>query len=380
MTRYKFIFSDRPDYRISRHLAFWAVLLLHFIIQNLMVGGINEALKPRSYFDSFTNALYFFPAYIVSVYFLLYTFIPVFLFRNKYLLFVASFCILIMIDCTGCYFSGMLYLHQSLHIAFDQITFDANKYNTVVNGIFLPATIFAIAGGIKLAKKWYLEQKENERLAREKISRELQLLKTQIHPRFLFHALATVKTHVRTYSPLSGSLIIQLSELLSYILYESDKKFLPVEKETDIIKNYIGFEKKSTADKLVTEINISGDANEKYISPLILLSFIEICFDCFEKDTTKDPSLKLTIKIWNEHLDYHLICNRFLDDTIDPAAIKMRFLNLEKQLHFLYPGNHRIGIITNSSDITIVLNLPVHHEKKEDLNGLFVKNELHELS
>jgi histidine kinase len=379
MTSQEFIFSGNPATKASRHVAFWMVLILHFVIQNLMVGGVNEGANSRSFMDSAFYAAFFFPAYLFFVYLLICLVIPRFLFRNKYILFLIWTAILLFLNFVTCYFAGTLYIHVSTHLPYSKINSDANKYNALVNGLFLPVTIYGIAVGIKLAKKWYLEQTENERLAREKISRELQLLKTQLHPRFLFHSLHTIKNHIRYSSPLSPGLILQLSELLSYILYESDKKYQLIEKETEMIRSYIDLEKKSTEDRLATEINISGDGDGKYISPLLLLSFIETSFDCFLKVHPKDPSLKLTVTIWNDHLDYHLICNRFLDHSNDPAETKMKFMSLEKQLHFLYPGNHQIEIITNSSDITVVLNLPLHKNSSGESKNMFAQNELYEL-
>jgi hypothetical protein len=378
MTRHKFIFSNEPGFRLARHLAFWCGLLLHFIIQNLIVGGANEAHKPRSFEASAYYAIFFFPVYCLYVYFFLYILIPVFLFRHRYAWFVISLIVLLLMECVVCYFTGLVYIHFTYLIPFNQITFDANKYNTIVNGLFFPATIFAIAGGIKLAKKWYLELKENERLAREKISRELQLVKIQLHPRFLFHALDTVKMRILSWSPSSGQLLIRLSELLSYILYESDTQYVLIDKEVDAINNYIDFEKDSISGGLATEISISENTENIYISPLLLLSFLETSFDCFSKNRTKDPSLKLTITVWNDHLDYHLICNRFLDGSVDPVLIKTKFFRLEKQLYYLYPGNHQLEVITNLSDITIVLNLPVFNASEETNKNMIAQFELHD--
>jgi len=379
MTSYEFIFSDKPEVKASRHITFWFVLILHFIIQNLMVGGFNEGLHYRSFMGSAFNAAFFFPAYLAFVYLLIYQVIPRFLFRNNYIAFCISLSVLLVLNFVSCYFAGMLYIHVNWHLPYSKITFDDNKYHALVDGLFLPVTIYGISCGIKLAKKWYLEQRENERLAGEKISRELQLLKTQLHPRFLFHSLCTVKKHVRSLSPLSAGFILQLSDLLSYILYESDKKYQLIEKEIEMIRSYIDLEKKSMQDRLATEINIIGDGEGKYISPMILLSFIETSFDCFLKTHPKDPSLKLTITMWGDHLDYHLICNRFLDNRNDPAETKMKFKRLEKQLRFLYPGNHQVEIITNSCDITVVLNLPLHNESDCISKNIIAQYELHEL-
>ena len=296
MTGYEFIFSGRPVQRLYRHLLFWLVFLIHFIIQNLITGGnVHEALNSRSLVDSAFNALFFFPAYILSVYVFIKILLPLYFFRHRYVLFLLLVAGLILFNFIACYFSGALYLHLILQTPFDKITFSDNRYNAIVNGLFLPVVILGITGGIKLAKNWYLEQKETERLAREKITKELQLLKNQLHPRFLFYSLHTVTRHIESQPLLAANLILQLSDLLSYILYESDREWVLLDKEIEIIKSYLELQKKSSSSKLDTEINISGDTSRRYISPLLLLSFIENAFDFLLKENQNNPFLKLSI-------------------------------------------------------------------------------------
>jgi hypothetical protein len=374
MTRYDFIFSNKPGPTVSRHLAFWMVLICHFIIQNLIIGGVNEGLKRRGLAESACYALFFFPVYILFVYVLIESVLPHFLFRRKYILSFGLFAGILFTNVFLCYFLGVFYMKAVQHVSFEQISYDINEYNVLVNGLFVPVAIYGFACGIKLSKKWYSEQKENERLVREKISWELQLLKTQLHPRFLFHSLNTIKKHIKSFSPFSAGLILQFSDLLSYILYESDKKYQLIETETKMIRSYVDLEQKSIGDELTTEINISGNGEAKYVSPLLLLSFIEVSFDCYSIGHPKDPSLKLAISIWDDHLDYHLICNRFFDHRIDPAEIKRRFFRLEKQLDILYPDNHQIEIISSSCDITVLLNIPVDSEMNAEIvfqNGAY---------
>ena len=172
MAGYEFIFSDRSGRKIWRHAAFWAVLLLHFAFQNIMVGGFNEALRSRSLLESAFYALFFFPVYMVSVYVLIVILLPVYLFKRRFILFFCWLGVLFLLSVLSGYFCGALYIHLTTGVAVNEISFEANKYNVVVNGVFLPITIYGIAGGIKLTKKWYLEQKETERLAKEKIARE----------------------------------------------------------------------------------------------------------------------------------------------------------------------------------------------------------------
>ena len=237
MTSYDFIFSNKPSTRVSRHLAFWIVFGIHFFIQSLLIPGVNEALTPRTPLESFINVCYFLPIYIVSVYIFIEIVIPFFLFKGRYNLFFVCTTALLLFNFFACYFSGVLYEHIELKIPYSQITFAVNKYHGIVNGGFVSIIILAIAGGIKIAKKWFQKQRENEALAQQKINSELQLLKIQINPRFLFHSLNTVKQHVLADSPHSPKLILQVADLLSYILYESDSEFALLEKELGIVKD-----------------------------------------------------------------------------------------------------------------------------------------------
>jgi hypothetical protein len=380
MTGYDFIFSNKSGKRLYRHFTFWLILLLHFVIQNLMVGGIIEALRPRSFTESAFYAFFFFPVYIISVYVFIYVVMPVFLFSRLYLMFFLCTTCNLLFNFITCYYTGELYTHLTSHVAFYTITFDSNKYNGIVNGLFLPSVILGLAGGIKLTKKWYLEQKEHERMAKEKISRELQLLKTQLHPRFLFHSLHTLKKHIQTNSALAANLIMHLSDLLSYILYESDREWVLLEKELELIKSYVDLEKKSSKYRVATKINISGESTSgKYISPLLLLSVVETCFDFFLKDIKNDPSLELTITVEPNKLDYHLICSRFLNAQYDPGEVKCKFVEVERQLQNLYPALYRFEVSADEENITIILNFPIRYNDIAGKNVLVPENDLHEL-
>jgi sensor histidine kinase YesM len=380
MTGYEFIFSDKPVKRLYRHILFWSILILHFIIQNLIAGGgANEALKSRSIDESAFYGLFFFPIYVISSYIFRKVLLPVYLFRQKYVAFYFWMVIMIAVDCIACSLSGELYLHTVLQIPFDKITFTENRYNIIVNGLFLPTVIFGFTGGVKLAKNWYLEQKENERLAKEKIIKELQLLKSQLHPRFLFHSLHTIKKHINSSPKVAAALILQLSDLLSYILYESDRERVPLEKEIEIIKSYVDLQKKSSKSKLIAEVNISGDIIAKYIPPLLLLSFIENAFDFFLKENGQQPSLILDITVWDIRLNYRLYCNHFSDQQHDILEVKKKFVNIEKQLFFIYGDTQQLDIENTAEGISVFLKLPLYNGIANYKSAEAMQNEIHEL-
>ncbi len=322
-------------------------------------------------------ALFFFPVYIACAYVLMNIILPVYFFRNRYIPFFLWMTGIIVIAFVACSLSGMLYIHYEWSVPYNKITFNTDKYNIVVNALFFPLTILGISGGIKIAKNWYYEQRENERLAKEKITRELQLLKTQLHPRFLFYSLHTIKKNIALHPLLASELILQLSDLLSYILYESDREWVSLEKEIEIVRNYVELQQKSRGGKLDIQVDISGVVKEKYIFPLLLLSFIENIFDFVMKENQKHPSLKLDITVWDKRLDYILTCNHFINKLQDPLEVKQQFFNLEKQLRFIYPDTHRLMVESDEENMTITISLPLLIIKaKEDA---VIKDEIHEL-
>jgi LytS/YehU family sensor histidine kinase len=101
----------------------------------------------------------------------------------------------------------------------------------------IKVTLIAVA--IALLKQWWAKQKEKEQLEKEKINAELQLLKAQIHPAFLFSTLNNIISHAQEASPKAPEMLIKLSDLLSYMLYECDAPKVKLEKEIGMIKEYL---------------------------------------------------------------------------------------------------------------------------------------------
>ena len=135
----------------------------------------------------------------------------------------------------GC--SWLLLAHFTTNIPFAQLPVSIRWFLPIRYGIGLPLTSAVFVIIIKLLKHWHLEQKENELLQRKKIHTELQLLKTQFQPIFLYDALQHIFYLIHKHSPQSPETVLKLSDLLSYILYENEKDQVPLDKEIQIVKN-----------------------------------------------------------------------------------------------------------------------------------------------
>jgi sensor histidine kinase YesM len=356
MMIYEFIFSNKPYYRLCRHFTFWLAFSLHFIIQNLLIGGFKEAQHYRSFFESLYYISFFLPFYMVSSYIFMYTVLPRFLFQRRFAAFFVFVLCLLVFDFIACYLSGAFYIHFTSRIPVKEVTMDINKYQAIVNGIWLPVVVFGLTGGIRVTKKWYLQQKENEKLLKTKVTTELQFLKIQIHPRFLLHSLNSLKDHLLIDSSDAPGLILKLSDLLSYILYESDRDCVLLDKEIDILRDYIAVEKNNYTDRLDDKIEIHGDTDGIYIAPLLLLPFVEIGFDSLAMKKNKNQSITVVINIENNMLHFELICITG-SSSQDYLSKDPEWAGLKKRLQNLYPHDHRLEIVNGIEKLSVNLKI-----------------------
>ncbi len=123
---------------------------------------------------------------------------------------------------------------------------------------------------IVLFKYWAKKQKEFLNAEKEKVSVELQLLKAQVHPHFLFNTLNNIYSFSLQNSKETPQMILKLSSFLSYILYDCKNNQILFENEIEIMKNYIDLEKERY-EKLEVSLNFEGDLKNKWIAPLLLI-------------------------------------------------------------------------------------------------------------
>src|SRR5436190_8025888 len=375
MTLNTFIFSTQLKHRITRHLVFWILFSLHFIIQNLMIGGPGEGKTSRTFLESASHFLYFLPIYLLSTYFFIELVLPQFLFKRKYTAFAFSFLVLFVASFIAVCYAGMFYLHKATGKPYSEINFTANKYHAIVDGLFVPFMLFGIVAGIKFSKKWFLQQRENEKLAKQKLATELQLLKTSIHPRFLFHSLHTVEKYINNSSAQSPALILQLSDLLSYILYENDKNWVELEKELEIIRGYINLEEKGFGDKLLLKTEFPVNTSNTFIVPCILLSFVESSFEYFLETRQKEPLLAVTIQVNENLLHYQMAFSRADSEEVPPNE---KFTDMQKQLKSQYQDLHQLSISYDDKNILIDLKLPLYSGDLLNLKKHSIVNEVPE--
>ncbi len=322
----------------------------------MLIGGAREATHYRTIPEIFQYDMFFFPAFIISAYFFMYVVIPHFLFQRKITAFVLAFSGLIALNLIYANYAGIWYIHISTGTPYKQIHFDANKYNAIVNGFWIPLIVMGLSGGIRLTKKWVLQQKANDLLVRQKISREVKLLKTQIHPRFLFHSLNSLEDKLKKKRADSPGLILKLADILSYILYESESDYVLVGKEIEVIGEYIELQKNNFPDSLRANLEVNIPSFNLYIAPLILLPFVETSFEYLTMKDHSDKNINVVINANEETLFFGLTCfEEYSSENNSPQ--QQIWADIAGRIESLYPNNHQLLLKSDSHGILIELRL-----------------------
>lgn len=351
-----FIFSNRLTHRLSRHLVFWLVFLVYFYYVNLIPSKPEDLLNSKTYFDAFKLMIYF-PVSVISVYVAIYFLLPRFILPEKYF---SLF--LIVIGLTIIYFFlamliTMLLARLTTNIPFEKLPVSFKWFQPVRYGIGLPLTSAVLTTIIKLFKTWQKEQKENELLQRHKIETEMQLLKTQFQPHFLYDSLQHILFLIRTRSEESASTVLKLSDLLSYILYENEKESVSLEKELEMVKAYIALKKKFYPRKLKIKFHQQIANENLHIAPLLLVSLVEECFDNFLHAVGQKLSLALTIKTEDKELYFQLQCKNSFAIEPESHNTHYQWIKSFKRIEMLYPGRYHLKVNSENEPTSLLLIL-----------------------
>ena len=337
--------------RIVWHLVFWMVFISFFAL----VYGSFEEQYGRQYLIQLTDAVLQIPA----VYFTLYFLMPRFLFKERYIEFIIYLVILILT------FSA---LHWFNYVIVQEPIFwpeDDYKPHLVNFGKMLKNTtkvypVLVLAIVLKWFKYWYREQKSNQQLVEEKLKAELNFLKAQVHPHFLFNTLNNLYALTLKKSKDAPEVVLKLSDLLNYMLYECTADQVLIEKEIKLLKDYISLEKIRYGNRLNISFNILGNAGGMRVAPLMLLPFVENSFkhgvseEMDEAWVSIDLELKedkLTLKVENSKSKHEERDDQF--NYKQGIGLK----NVQRRLELLYPERHNLEMHDSVDSFLIILTL-----------------------
>jgi sensor histidine kinase YesM len=371
--QHDFIFSNRFRHRIARHAAFWFACYLFFLISSYLPGGVLPAWNTENFTVNVArigllkwlwlrliNSTITFLPQLAFAYIVIYFLLPRHLFNKKNwvittVLFAGMLTLILILQ----YFSLWLVSWNVMKAKPGRVMLDHNSIVRLIKQrvlTYYPVVVgFAVI--IKMMKRGWLKQQETQQIAREKAKAELQLLKAQIHPHFLFNTLNNIYFFTLTDPQKAPEILTKLSDILRYILNECSQPLVPLEKELKMIEDYMALEKIRYGDRLKMELEIKGDYRHKMISPLLLIPLVENSFKHGASKMLTQPWVNLNITIEGDFLYFLLSNNRPDEIILAQHNGHIGLNNVKKRLQLLYPAAHELNIAEGTQSFEVFMKI-----------------------
>jgi two-component system LytT family sensor kinase len=324
---------------IYLHFAYWLLLYIQQVVVAIQTGALGNTnqlplffriLAPVIFLQLACSALFFYLNYLFVV--------PRYLKKGSIIQYTAALFALIIL------FTPVYYLlEQKLYPVIGWQTYTREMSLSFALMIALSTNFINIFFGIAISYlvDWRNIHFEKQILEKEQAKTELAFLKSQINPHFLFNTLNDIYALTYQKSDQAPGALLKLSELLRYMLRESDEQFVPLAKEISYLENVIELQK--AGQKGLCYVNFTRDDNllNKNIAPLILINFLENAFKHGVFDQATNPvtlSLHVEQNILHFHISNHL-ANRHKDKTGGIGLV-----NVKRRLSLIYPSQHNLKI------------------------------------
>lgn len=358
MASYPFIFSRK--YQLQRHFLFWFCWWLFQSVLYSFVVGLNSIANYKRLPISSVEALVYLVPHMFLAYTLMYFVVPKLLLKARYVL--TAVAVLVMFVLTGAIsaFIGVYLLEDIRHFILPNVVdvyrkrpSDMSFFLSLLAGLRGGITIGGMAAAIKLMKLWYIKEQNNLQLQKENTESQLQLLKAQVHPHFLFNTLNNIYAYTQNTSPVASTLVMGLSDMLRYMLYDCNQPLVPLDKELKMLNDYIVLEKIRYGNTLDVNLDLPDNANEYMIAPLLLLPFVENSFKHGASQMLDQPWLSLSISIRDNMMRMKLVNAKAENYRSSSATSGIGIQNVRRRLELLYAGKHTLKI-TDAEEVFIV--------------------------
>lgn len=342
----KKIFKSEATY----HVLFWSI---HLFFRLYLKGYFRSFESAELYEEIFTL-----PVRMIGAYLTIFL-MKKYLFNRRYKIFALllplSILFVLSLERISEYFFviPLYYSHSSYTNLF-------NIYE-LMTGIIYSYPVITVAVILTFLQKWYKDQQIKRELEKEKLKAQLNLLKGQIQPHFLFNTLNNIYAMSVESSDKTSDSILKLSDLLDYMLYKTNTPVVKLTDEIKHIKDYIDLEKLRYGNRLEVIFNLSGNINDVSVAPLLFLPIIENCFKHGASGVIEDAWVSIEISREEDML----ICkfeNSNNENTSRDEKEGIGLSNVKKRLELLYKNNYEFKIMEERDSFLVVLRINISHE------------------
>lgn len=219
--------------------------------------------------------------------------------------------------------------------------------------------VFLMGGFIRLTYSFIRNQNEKKALENANLNAELNFLKSQINPHFLFNTLNGIYAQAHEKSEQTEHTVLKLSELLRYVIYDSGEDMVPLSKDIQYINNYVDLQLIRLSSKVIINYNVKGEMEGYTIAPLLLISFIENAFK-HGISYSRSSVIDISIEVFDKRLT--LLVRNPVTASNSFADGGLGLKNVKRRLELLYPGNYELDINQDEREYSVRLNLILTHD------------------
>lgn len=339
-------YAENPGFRVLLHLAYW---ILAWFFLNLFFG-YGELLNRYSMYYSLIILLI---TAGVAYWIVLYL-IPRYLFKGRYGLFIIYLVFTIIVSLDLELITVMFFLIYVEKFQLMMLDYNTRDIYSLLAGTYF---IVFLSTGIKLSEYWFSEQQRRQSALKEKIETELKLLKSQIHPHFLFNTLNNIYALTLQKSDQAPDAIIRLSALLDYLIYHGENELVPLEKEMALIDHYMDLEKLRYGDRLKASFDKAGDTGHIIIAPILLLPLVENAFKHGISQSRNKVWIKIHLEVSNGSVIFHIENSKPLGRQKEGVSGGIGLENLKRRLEILYKDRYSLEMKDENDRYSVRMKL-----------------------
>lgn len=336
----KRFYKHLREHFVIPHVLFWIVSIVFFMLLLVYTRGFMISEIDLRTAASILTTVFFIA---ISVYINLLWLIPRFFKKRRFVLFsilqVANTFLFILLN----YFTSHIFEEE--HPEFIN---EAIAEMILVTLFLVVTTLLKFMRDSIALQDAELKVKEVEG---QKVRAELQALKSQVNPHFFFNTLNSLYSLSLDKSEKTPDMILKLSELMRYVIYESQDNHVPLNKQLDFLKSYVFLEQMRSDENLKVTFNVTGDHLNTRIDPLLFIAFIENAFKHGRKGAGPGSYIHIGFNLETPDRVEFIVENN-TDESVSldenkPAGFGL--MNVKKRLELLYPGMHELQIINTGA-------------------------------
>ncbi|UOE46553.1 histidine kinase [Mucilaginibacter sp. SMC90] len=340
--------------KLNNDIAFNGVFwLLYFLYQWLGLASLYG-----DYNSYFINACMALPVSLIFSILVVHV-----LFRHYYqkkrkvmfgLLLILSSALLLLIRR---YFNYYIIYPRYFPMALNMPLFSPGKFLVDFVNLYAITGLYALYYSIQ---NWYQERHQVQELLQQRTLAELDVLKSQVQPHFVFNTLNNIYGTALKSSPETAALIAHLSGFLNYNLYDASKDTIALTEEIDYLKHYIELQKNRYGSRVDVAVNVFDKIDDLKLAPLLLLPVIENCFKHGVADSIEKSWVRIDI---SRNADQFLI---MIENSCDGNVKQLTqnkggigLMNVRKRLALIYPDKHELKVIEGPNSYLVVLKIQI---------------------